>query len=173
MDPTAVSWELSGMPLWTILYEESCWWDHCDCLYIPTLSAPWRLTCLLWHSWYVVRDLGYCFRCLVAKSCSTLCDPMDCSMPGSPVLHYLPEFAQIHVHWVRDAIQPSYPLPTPPCFPFCLQSSQHQSLFQWVGSSHQVAKVLELQLQHQSFQWIFRSWFPLGFANLISSQCLN
>ena len=70
--------------------------------------------------------------------------PMDCSMPGSSVLHYLPEFVQIHVHWVGDAIQPSYPLlaPSPPA----LSLSQHQVLFQWVSSSHQVAKVLELQL---------------------------
>ena len=83
----------------------------------------------------------YC--CLVAKLCLTLCNPMDYSTPGFPVLHYLPEFAQTHVHWVSDAIQPSYPLlsPSPPDF----YLSQHQGLFQWVGSSHQVAKVLELQ----------------------------
>ena len=78
---------------------------------------------------------------------------MDCSTPGFPVLHYLLEFAQIHVHWVGDAIQPSHPL-LPPFSP-ALNLSQHQSLFQWVSSSHQVAKVFELQLQHQSFQWIF------------------
>ena len=83
-----------------------------------------------------------------------LYDPVDYSTPGFPVLHYLPEFAQIHVHWVGDAIQPSPPLslPSPPA----LSLSQHQDLFQWVGSPHQVAKVLEFQLQHQSFQWIFR-----------------
>ena len=87
-------------------------------------------------------------------SCVWLCDPMDCSMPGSPVFHHLPEFAQTHVHWVGDAIQPSHTLlpPSPPAF----NLSQHQRLFQWVGSLHQEAKVLELQLQHQSFQWIFR-----------------
>ena len=80
-----------------------------------------------------------------------LCDPKDCNTPGFPVLHYLPEFAQTHVHWVDDAIQPSHPLlPTSPA----LNLSQNQGLFQWVGSSHQIAKVLELQ--HQSFQWIFR-----------------
>ena len=70
-----------------------------------------------------------------------------------PVFHYLPEFAQVHVHWVSDAIQPSHSLS--PSFP-ALNVSQHQSLFQWVGTSHQVAEVLELQLKHQSFQWIFR-----------------
>ena len=87
----------------------------------------------------------------VAKSCLTLCDPMACSTPGLPVHHQLLEFTQTHVLWVGDAIQPSYSLlsasaPTP-------NPSQHQSLFQWVNSSHEVAKVLEFQLQHQSFQW--------------------
>ena len=90
---------------------------------------------------------------LIAQSRLTLCDPMDCNMPGLPVHHQLPELAQTHVHWVGDAIQPSYPLssPSPPAFNLC----QHQGLFQWVSSSHQVAKVLELQLQHQSFQRLF------------------
>ena len=80
-----------------------------------------------------------------------LSNPMDCSMPGFPVLHF-PEFAQTHVHWVGDAIQPSLSLspPSPPA----LNLSPQQGLFQWVGCSHQVAQVLELQ--HQSFQWIFR-----------------
>jgi len=75
---------------------------------------------------------------------------MDCSVPGLPVYHPLPEFTQTHVHWVGDAIQPSHPLssPSPPTLNF----SQHQGLFKWVSSSHQVAKVLEFQLQHQSFQ---------------------
>ena len=79
---------------------------------------------------------------------------MNCSTPGLPVLHYLSEFAQTLVHWVSDVIQPSQPL-SPPS-PLALSLSQHQGLFQWVSSSHQVAKVLELLLQHQSFQWIFR-----------------
>ena len=82
---------------------------------------------------------------------------MDCSTPGLPVHHQLLEFTQPHVHWVSGAIQLSHPLssPSPPSF----NLSQHQGLFQWVSSSHQVAKVLEIQLQHQSFQWIFRSDF--------------
>ena len=81
--------------------------------------------------------------------------PMNCSMPGFPVHHQLPEFTQTHVHWVHDTIQPSHPLssPSPPDF----NLSQHQGLFWWVSFSHQVAKVLEFQLQGQSFQWIFRS----------------
>ena len=96
----------------------------------------------------------------------TLCDPMGWSTPGLPVQHQLLELAQTHVHWVNDVIQPSSPLsfPSPPA----LNLSQHHSLFQWVSSSHQVAKVLELQPQHQSLQWIFSIdflldwlvWFP-------------
>ena len=91
----------------------------------------------------------------VAQLCPTLCDPMDCSMPGFVVYHQIQELAQTHVHWVGDAIQPFHPLssPSPPAF----NLSQHQGLFQWVSSLHQVAKVLELQFQHQSFQWIFRT----------------
>ena len=91
--------------------------------------------------------------------------PMHCSTPGLPVPQYLPEFAQVHGHWVGDAIQPSQPLssPSPPAF----NLPQRQGLFQRVYSSHRVDKVLELQLQHQSFQWIFRvdclrmDWFDL------------
>ena len=93
----------------------------------------------------------------VAQSCLTLCDPMDCSTPGLPVHHQLPEFTQTHIHWVSDAIQPSHPLSSLSCPAFDL--SQHQGLFQWVTSWHQVAKVLDSQLQHQSFQWIFRTDF--------------
>ena len=83
--------------------------------------------------------------CSVAESCLTLWNPMDCSTPGFPVLHYQPEFAQTHVHRVDDTIQPSHPL-LPPS-PLALNLSQHQGLFLWGSSSHQVAKVLELQLQ--------------------------
>ena len=93
----------------------------------------------------------------VAQSCPTLCDPMDCRMPGFPVHHQLLEPTQTHVHWVSDAIQLSHPLKSP--FPPTFNLSQHQGLFWWVSSSHQVMKVLELQLQHQSFQWIFRTDF--------------
>ena len=92
-------------------------------------------------------------RCSVTQSCQTLCHPMDCSMPGFPVLHHLLELAQTQVHWVGDAIQLSHPLSSPSP---ALNLSQHQGLFQWVSSLHQVAKVLEFQLQYQSFQWIFR-----------------
>ena len=87
----------------------------------------------------------------VAQLCLTLCDPRKCSTPGLPVHHQLPEFTQTHVHRVGDAIQPSHPLSSPS--PPAPNPSQHQSLFQWVNSSHEVAKELEFQIQHQSFQW--------------------
>ena len=86
----------------------------------------------------------------VAQSCPTLCDPMNHSTPGLPVHHQLPEFTETHVHRVSDAIQPSHPLSSPS--PPAPNPSQHQSLFQWVNYLHEVAKVLEFQLQHHSFQ---------------------
>ena len=91
----------------------------------------------------------------VTQSCPTLCDPMNCSTPGLPVHHQLPEFTQTHVHGVGDAIQPSHPLSSPS--PPAPNPSQHQGLFQWVNSSHEVVKVLEFQFQHQSFQWTPRT----------------
>ena len=94
--------------------------------------------------------------CSVAQSCLTLCDPMDRGTPGFPVLHHLPEPAQTPAHWVHNAIQPSRPLSSPSPPAFCL--SQYQGLFHWVSSSHQVAKVLELHLHHQSFRI---DWFAL------------
>ena len=91
----------------------------------------------------------------VPQPCPTLCNPMNRSTSGLPAHHQLPESTQTHVHWVDDAIQPSHPLssPSPPAF----NLSQHQGLFKWVSSSHQVAKVLEFQPQHQSFQWTPRT----------------
>ena len=90
----------------------------------------------------------------VAQSCPTLCDPMDCSTPGFRVYRQLPELAQTHVHRVGDAIQPSHPLSSS-SVP-ALNISQHQGLFQWVSSSHQLAKVLEFQPQHQFFNLSIR-----------------
>ena len=91
----------------------------------------------------------------VAQSCLTLCDPMNWSTPGLHVHHQLPELTQTHVHWVGDAIQPSHPLSSPS--PPALNLSQHHGLFKWVSSLHQVAKVLEFQLQHQTYQWTPRT----------------
>ena len=91
----------------------------------------------------------------LAQSCPTLCNSMDCSTPGLHVHHHLPEFTQTHVHRVVDTIQPSHALSTPS--PPALNLSQHQGPFKWVSSSHQVTKILEFQLQHQSFQWTPRT----------------
>ena len=103
----------------------------------------------------------------VAQSCPTLCSPMNCSTPGLPVHHQLRESTQSHVHWVGDAIQPSHPLSSPS--PPALSLSQHQGLFKWISSSHQVAKVLEFELQHPSFQWISRT--DLLYDWLVGSPC--
>ena len=102
----------------------------------------------------------------VAQSCPTLCNPMNRSMLGLPVHHQLPEFKQTHVHRVSDASQPSHPLSSTST---ASNSSQHQGLFQWVSSSHEVAKVLEFQLQHQSFQWT--SSADLLQNGLVGSPC--
>ena len=101
------------------------------CGWVPLLST--------WNDHNIVSQLCCC---AVTKSGSTLCDPMDSSMPGSPVLHHLPKCAQVHVYWIGDAIETSHSLspPSPPAF----NLSQHQDLFQWVSSLYQVAKVLEL-----------------------------
>ena len=105
---------------------------------------------------------------LVAQSCPTLCNPMNCSTPGLPVPHQLLEFTQTHVHRVGDAIQPSHPLspPSPPA----PNPSQHQGLFQWVNSLHEVAKVLEFQLQASILPMNTQDWSPLGWTGWISLQ---
>ena len=109
-------------------------------------------------------DLG---EVLSSQSCPTLCDPMNCSTPGLPVHHQLPEFTQTHVHRVSDAIQPSHPLlsPSPPA----PNPSQHQSLFQWVSSSLEVAKVLEFQLQYHSLRRNPRTYLLQN--GLVGSPC--
>ena len=148
----------------------SRWWIQAACRKCPRLlwlpprhrqvqSMPWRW----WHHTreecsigrknkqikgkFLGGEIGHqappCC-CSVDKSCPALCNPVNCSMPGLPVPHSLPEFPQIRVHWVGDAIQSSHPLPPPS--PPASNLSQHQSLFQQVGSSHQVTKVLKLQL---------------------------
>ena len=92
-----------------------------------------------------------------SHSVKALSNPMEGSTPGLPIHHQLPKLSQTHVHWVSDAIQPFHLLSSPSTP--ALNLSQHQGLLKWVSSSHQVAKVLEFQLQHQSFQWIFRTNF--------------
>ena len=118
-----------------------------------TIARSWKQPrCLSAEEW--IRNLWYIYT-MEYSVCLTLCDPMNCSTPRLPVHHQLPEFTQTLVHRVSDAIQPSHPLslPSPPA----PNPSQHQSLFQWVNSLHEVAKVLECQLQHQSFQWTPRT----------------
>ena len=121
------------------------------------------IDCLLSISLPVPQCLDCCC-CLFTQSCPTLCDPMNCSMPTFPVLHNLLEFAHTHVLWVDDAIQPSHPLSLPS---LALSLSQHQGLFQWVGSLHQVSKVLEFSFSISSFSEysgliFFRiDWFDL------------
>ena len=122
---------------------------------IPKMDATIISTFQLWKLRH--REVKWvCPRfSSVAQSCLTLYNPMNHSMPGLPVHHQLPEFTQTHVHRVGDAIQPSHPLSSPS--PAAPNPSQHQGLFKWVNSLHEVAKVLEFQLQHQSFQWTPRT----------------
>ena len=120
---------------------------------------------LMRSNWYVVLFRFYCILRIhfqiyysvqfssVTLSCPTLCDPMNRSTPGLPVHHQLPEFTQTHVHQVSDAIQPSHPLSSP--FPPAPNPSQLQSLFQWVNSSHKVAKVLKFQLYFFFFSFFY------------------
>ena len=141
----------------------------------PESSCPTDVTMVLWMSTHYIWDhllnANITFKTLgseraepfytsvqfssVSQLWLTLYDPRDCSMPGLPLHHQLLEFTQIHVYWVSDATQPSHPLLSPPLPTFNL--SQHQGLFKWVSCLHQVPVILELQ--HQSFQWIFRTDF--------------
>ena len=119
-----------------------------------------QLSCFFLNTW-LVHSVQFSS---VTQSCPTLCNPMNHSTPSLPVHHQLPESTQTHVHWVGDAIQPSHPLSSPS--PPALNLSQHQGLFKWVSSSHQVAKVLEFQIQHQSFQWL-TGWISLQSKGLL------
>ena len=148
----------TSSPLSTDHLRDQQAWHHSCAHCCLQYSISGQQICIIWF-WSLYKELSCCHYCClcvcsVSKSYLTLCNPKDSSTPDFPVIHYFPEFAQTHVHWINDAIQPSHPLspPSPPA----LSLSQHQGLFQWVSSSHHVAKVLELQLQHQSFQWIFR-----------------
>ena len=114
------------------------------------------------QSWNYVGSVQFTS---VAQSCSTPCDPMDCSMPSLPVHHQLLEFTQTHVHCIGDATQSSHLLLSPSPLAFSLV--QHQSLFKWVSSSQSSGKVLKFHLQHQSFQWIF--WTDFLYSGLVGS----
>ena len=115
--------------------------ESCKHFFLNLRPMDWMLTIFPSYLTYMQSSVQFSS---VTQSCLTLCDPMNRSTPGLPVHHQLPEFTQTHIHWVSEAIQPSHPLLSLP--PPALNPSQHQSLFQWVNSSHEVAKVLEFQL---------------------------
>ena len=161
LDCTAVHSQLSYSQLQNCFCWEGCVWQLVDCL-------------RSWEVFVAVSPLTSCFYCgwdrvskdrlgilvlypdcvslsSITQPCPTFCDPMDYSTSGFPVHHQHPKLTQTHVHRVGDAIQPSHPLSAPS--PSAFNLSQHQGLFQWVSSLHQVAKALKFQLQHQSFQW--------------------
>ena len=125
------------------------------CFFITILFLQWTFTLhfLFFLSFFspFLPFFLFCFIAVQSLCRVWLCDPVDCSTPGFPDLHHLLEFAQTHVHWFGDSIQPSHSLSSPS--PTALNLSQHQGLFQWVRSSEQVAKILEFQFQHWSFQW--------------------
>ena len=129
-------------------------------------SSYWNaLTGLNNYSLYICRYSSSS----VQFSHSVVCDPMDCSTPGFPVYHQLPERAQTHVYWVSDATQPSHPLPS--ASPTTFNLSQHQSLFQWVNSSHEVAKVGASASPSASvLPMNIQDWFPLGWTGWIFLQ---
>ena len=128
-----------------------------------SISIPgmvfWELEASLSRVKFAAQDLALNYLVVqfssVAQSCLTLCNPMNHSTSVLPVHHQLPESTQTHVHWVGDAIQAYHPLS--PLFPPAPNPPQHQGLFQWVNSLHEVTKILEFQLQHQSFQWTPRT----------------
>ena len=128
----------------------------------------------MYHNLLIHSSADRCLGCFQFSSVQSLshvwvCSPMDCSMPGFPVHHPLLEATQTHVHWVGDAIQPSHPLssPSPPTF----NLSQHQGLFKWASSSHQVAKVLEFQLQHRpSSEYSALISFRMDCSDLLAVQ---
>ena len=132
-------------------------------LYFPSSKPGVSGLALQW-----IRQSGMSCYCSVSQSCQTLCDSMDCSMPGFPVIYHLPEFGQTHVHRVSDAFQPTRPLSSssPPAF----YLFQHQSLLQWMSSSHQVAKVLKFHFSTSVLPVNISDLFPLGLTGWISLQ---
>ena len=128
-------------------------WEGRKSRHVPQHECTLRILCSMKetsHKRTVLYDsTSVQFSSVQSLSHVRLCDPMNRSMPGLPVHHQLPEFTQTHVHRISDAIKPSHPLSSPSPAP---NHSQHQSLFQWVNSLHQVAKELEFQLQYQSFR---------------------
>ena len=148
--------------LWGRKWENESWGDWVECWVLLLMGNAVVVAmddCYRKHQhmWGNKEPWGSVQFSSVTQLCPTLCDPMDSIMPGFPVHHQLLEFTQTHVHLVGDAIYPCNPLSSTSSP--VLNLSQHQGLLQWVSSSHQLAKVLEFQLQHWSFHWIFRTDF--------------
>ena len=147
-----VTWSIPRVPCWEFLTFLFClicssvlFWPHTMHRVLPIFSSEWIGIEWLYYQQCNDFSVGEPIQfSSVTQSCPTLCDPMNRSTRGLPVHHQLPEFTQTHVHWVSDAIQPPHPLSSPS--PPAPNPSQHQSLFQWVNSSHEVAKVLKFQL---------------------------
>ena len=130
--------------------------DICYCFFFHYVLLIWDLHIFFLSSYmYIYIYIYISSSNSVTQLCPPLCNPMNCSTSVLPIHHQLLDSTQTHAHWVGDAIQPSHPLlsPSPPA----LNLSQHEGLFRWVSSFHQVAKILEFQLQHQSFQWTPRT----------------
>ena len=157
-----LSQKTSSLPPWVAARLMGWVWHNCS-----SSGGPDWFPSLIQARWphFPCYSAGYTISS-VTQLCPTLCDPMNRSTPGLPVHHQLSESTQTHVHWVSDAIQPSHPLSSSSP---ALNLSQHQGLFKWVSSSYQVAKVLEFQLQHQSFQWTPRT--DLLHDGLVGSPC--
>ena len=137
-------------------------WKQWQTLFSWAPKSPWMVTAAmkLWRHLLIGRKImtNLVQFSSVAQSGPTLCDPMNCSMPGLPVHHQLPEFTQTHVHWVNDDNQPSHPLSSPS--PPAPNPSQHQSLFQWVNSLHEVAKVLGVTALESFLPKKSQGWSP-------------
>ena len=142
------NWALKNWCFWTVVLKKTLKspLDGKEIQPVHSKGDPgWWTSWVFPLLWLILQIISYCCCCCsVAKLCLSFCNPMDCSMPGFRVHHQLWELALTHGHWVGDAIQPSHPLSSPS--PPALNLSQHQGFFQWVSSSHQVAKVLEFQL---------------------------
>ena len=140
--------------LLTALFQSPCPTQTWSCPSFSYTKCSYLGSCS--HKITVSSNCLYC--CSVPKLCLTLCAPMDYSTPGFPVLHHLPKFAQTHAHWVSDTIQQSHPLPPPS--PFAFNVSHHQGLFQWVSSSHHVAKVFAVSALAWVLPMNIQDWFP-------------
>ena len=134
---------------------------NCACYFLSqTSQSLYSRASLAWGLFHSLRAILLSVQfSSVAQSCLTLCDPLDCSTPGFPVLHYLRELAQSQVHWISDDIQPFRSASFS-----CPQISQHQGLFYWVGSSHQIAKVFGATAW--GLPTNIRGWFPLELTSL-------